>query len=178
MAVRKFIFLLLWALLAGISPAALAANPDDGIFLVDMQRIINESILGKAARNNLEAEAKKRQASLGGAKAELDKMKTDLEKQASVLSAAALDERRAALEKKAREFERAVHDQREELSRKNGAEIEKLVKQINSVVRELAEKGNYKFVMEKDARVVLYADSSLDITDQVLKILDSRKVGL
>ena len=154
------------------------AESDDKVYLVDMQKVINESIIGKAARNSLEAEAKKRQAALAGQKSDLEKIKIEIEKQSSVLSPNALEERRADLEKKAKAFERAVQDDREALSRQNGAEIEKIVKEINQVVQDLAGKDRYKFIIEKDARFVLYSDPHLDISEEVLKTLDSKKVGL
>jgi len=150
------------------------AEEHDALYLVDMQRIISESALGKAAKTSLEGEAKKRQAGLAAQKAELDKLKGELETQASVLSASATEEKRATLEKKAREFERTVQDQREELGRKQSAAIEKIVQQANQAINDLATKGKYKLILEKDSRVVLYSEPSLDITGEVLKAIDSK----
>jgi len=150
------------------------AAESEGIYLVDMQRVISESSLGIAAKSSLESEAKKKQESLGAQKAELDKLKGELQSQAAVLSQAAVDEKKNALEKRARDFERSIQDNREEMMRKQGAAIEKIVAQAQQIIKDLAAENKYKMIIEKDARVVLYADPKLDVTSQVVKALNNK----
>lgn len=146
------------------------------VYLVDVQRVINESIIGKASRNDFEAEVKKSEMKLAQQKGELDKLHGEVDKQASLLSSEALEEKREVLDRRGREFERSVQDQREELSRKNDAEMLHIMSQIQKVVQELAAQGNYPVIMERDPRVVVYADPRLDLTDQVIKQLDAKKL--
>lgn len=157
---------------------ASAAAQTSSIAIVDMQRIIDSSIIGKAARSNVEIEAKKSQAKIGQLKNDLDKGKVELEKQASLLSGAALDERREQLLKRQRELERAVQDAREDLMRRNSAQIGRVVQEIDSVVKSMAQQRRFTFVLEKDQQTLLYADKRLDITEEVIKTLDQKKVAL
>ena len=150
----------------------------DSIYVVDIQRVIDESIIGKAARNNVEADIKKSSLKLEQQKVELDKLRTEIDKQSALLSPDALEGKRDLLSKKEKEFSRAYQDQREEVSKKNGAEIGKVIEQIDKVVKELAGKNNYDFILERDSRFVVYADSKLDLTADVIKILDSEKLKL
>ncbi len=178
MTTKLVLFLTLAIGVFGQSPMLASAQRAADIRIVDMQRLMSESIVGKAARNNIEGEVKKRQAALGAKKMEIDRLKADLDKQAAVLSAAAVEEKRGAFEKTVRDFERTVQDQREEVDRKKASEIGRVVAQIREVVKEMAAQKKYSFILENDTQSVIYSDASLDITDEVLKLLDSKKIGI
>lgn len=159
------------------SSLAHAETSSTKILVVDIQKIIDESIIGKAEKGNVQAQLKKNEARLEVLKKDLARTQGELQKQGGVLSAAALEERREAFLKQEREFRRALEDHREELARKNSVAIEKVVKEIEVVVNQLAKEGDASFVLERDKRFVLFADESLDITQKVIKILDDKKVG-
>lgn len=148
------------------------------IAVVDTQGVLSNSIVGKAAKNNVETELKKGQAKLAQLKADFEKATSDLGKQAAVLSGSALEERKEALEKKRTEYERAAMDLREGVMRKNDVELGKAVKEIESVVSEVAAEGEYTFIFERDRQTVVYASEGIDITDEVIKALDKKKVAL
>ena len=126
----------------------------------------------------MENEAKKREALLTSKRIEIDKLREQIAKQAPVLSSSALEEKRSALEKRARDFDAEVKAQREELERKSSAAIGKVVAQIDGVVKEFGAERGCKMILERDERLVIYAKSGLDITDEVLKALDSKKIGM
>lgn len=148
------------------------------IALVDTQLVLRNSIIGKAAKSDLEARIKKSQAKLEQLKGEFDKQRADVEKQSKILSGAALDARREALGKKQIEIQRAYQDTQEELARANDQELQKVVSEIQEVVKEVAQERKFKFVFEKDRQTVLYGSERIDISEEVVKILDKRKVAL
>lgn len=160
-------------LCAGAAPASA-----ETIALVDTQSVLNQCIIGKAARSNLESRIKAAQAKLAQSKNDFEKQRADLEKQAKVLSGAALESRKEALAKKQVELQRALQDTQEELARVNDQEIGKVVAQIQEVVKEIAKERKYTFVFEKDRQTVLYASDRIDISADVVKILDKKKVAL
>jgi outer membrane protein len=166
---------LMAAIICGLAPVCLA---DISIGVVDVNRVLQESIIGKAARNSIEAEAKKSQGKLAALKGEYDRARADLEKQGALLSGAALEERREKLVKRERELERAVQDAREELSRKNGVQMGKIMQQVDSVVKSIAQERKLAFVLERDVQGVVYADEKLDITKFVVTELDEKKLAL
>jgi outer membrane protein len=159
------------------SAGALSASAEE-IALVDTQAVLNQCIIGKAARSNLEARIKTAQAKLAQLKSDFEKQRADLEKQAKILSGSALEARKEALGKKQVELQRAYQDTQEELARTNDQEISKVVTQIQEVVKELAKDRKYTFVFEKDRQTVLYASDRIDISADVVKILDKKKVAL
>ena len=148
------------------------------IVIIDTQRVITESIIGKAAKNNLEVEIKKGQAKVAALKADFERQRSDLEKQSAILSGSALESRREELERKQVEFQRVFQDIQEKLARSNDAEISKVVSQINEFVKALAQEKEYQFVFERDRKSVLFSSERIDITDEVVKILDKKRVAL
>jgi len=150
----------------------------ENVAIVDTQWVLNQSIVGKAARSNLEGRVKKAQAALGQRKADFDKERAALEKQAKILSGSALESKKEALGKKQVELQRAYQDAQEELAKANEQEIGKVVGEIQAAVKEVAKERNLTFVFEKDRQTVLYASDRIDISADVVKILDKKKVAL
>ncbi len=148
------------------------------VYVIDMQKAVAQSVMGKAAKSTVEAEIKKREAGLQAANAEIVKLKGDLGKQAALLSPEALAVKRDALDKKQKDLERKLQDMREELSKINNRELGKIVREIDVVVKDLAKKNNYKMIIERDPRLVTYINPDYDITEQVIEALDSRKMGM
>jgi outer membrane protein len=167
----------LLALLVALLSCVSVARGED-IAIVDSQLILRESIIGKAAKANLEARIKKSQAKLEQLKGDFERQRADVEKQSKILSGAALEARREALGKKQVEIQRAFQDTQEELARANDQELEKVVSEIQAVVKEVAEEKKFRFVFEKDRQTVLYSSDRIDISEDVVKILDKRKVAL
>ena len=160
------------------SGLASRVEAEEKVAIVDVQRVVNESIVGKAAKSNLEEQINKARQKLAGLKSEFEKQKSELEKQSAILSGSALEQRRDMLSKKQVEFQRAYQDMQQELGKANEKEIGKVIKQINDVVKELADSRGYAFVFEKDRQAVVFASSRIDITQEVIATLDKRKVDL
>lgn len=173
--------LLLISELAWLAPKARAEEAAQQekapMYVVDMERVIAESIAGKAARNTMQEEVKKAERKLQLLKNEVEKLKSDAAKQVNVLSDAAIEERKEAIAKRERDLQRSIEDNREELAKKNDAEMGKVVKRIDEVIKELAESGKYPLIIEKDPRYVVYANSRFDITDVVIGALDSKSTS-
>jgi len=165
-------------LLASLTLAFPSVAFGESIGIVDTQWVLNQSIVGKAARSNLEGRVKKAQAGLGQRKADFDKERMALEKQAKILSGSALESKKEALGKKQVELQRAYQDAQEELAKANEQEIGKVVAEIQSAVKEVAKERNLTFVFEKDRQTVLYTSDRIDISADVVKILDKKKVAL
>jgi len=150
----------------------------DPIYVVDIQRVVNESVIGKAARSNIETEINKKRSVLEKIKLEGDKLKEEIQKQSTLLSAEALRAKQDLYEKKQRELERSYEDQREEIAQKNSEAMGKVIKQINDAVKKIADQNNYKLVIEKDLRVVVFVNDKYDISSEVIKFIDNEKIGL
>ena len=99
---RNYIVLSILIALAAVcvtTQRAAQASQETEIYVVDIQRVINESIEGRAARNNIETEIKKSEVRLAKMKSDLEKNKAELSKQAALLSPAAMEEKNKAVAK-------------------------------------------------------------------------------
>ncbi len=166
------------ALMAHIGVQSAAFAEDNTIYLVDVQRVINECVAGKAARNNVETEIKKSETTVIKMKADLDKMKADLDKQSGLLSSGALEDKKNSIAKAERNLQDTIRSLREEVSAKNNSEISRIISDIDQIIADLAKDGKYPVIMEKDAKWVVYNHPRLDLTDTVIRLMDSKKTGL
>lgn len=147
-----------------------------GVVIVDIQKVLSESVVGKAARSDLEAQLKKGQLKVAEAQSDFDRLRSEFEKQASVLSAAARDEKRETLSKKQRELQRLSEDLRADLARRNEAAMMRVGQQIQGVIDEIAREKGYSFVLERDKQSVVFASERIDITSDVIEVLNTRVV--
>jgi len=166
---------LLFLSVIGFSSQAIAAN--EKILVVDMQRVISESIMGKAAQSDLQSEAKKKEVRLQQRSNQVKEMGEQIEKQSSLLSKDALDQKKQEVMKKQKELERSLADERQEMAKMRDSSLMKVVTEAKKVVNEVAASKGAIVVVEKDPQVVLYANDELDITPEVLKALDSKKLS-
>ncbi len=156
-------------------PQALDQTP---IYVVDINRVLEDSIAGKAARNDLQDEAKHVQARLQKEQANLEVLRKKLTKQSKLLSADALEEKAEKFRDKERALARKVRDQKETLDRESAKRIARIVKDIDVVVTNLAKEKNYPVVLEKDPKVVVFVDDEHDLTKEVIQALDERNTSL
>jgi outer membrane protein len=163
---------------AGVSAEESESVGAESIAIVDVQKVVNETIIGKAAKSNLEREMQKAKVKLSNMQADFEKQKAELQKQSAILSGTALEERREALAKKQREVQTVYQEAQQQLASLNDKEIKKVVDQISEVVNEIADDRDFEFVFEKDRQAVIYASPRIDITQDVIKILDKKKVDL
>ncbi|MBX7143200.1 MAG: OmpH family outer membrane protein [Oligoflexia bacterium] len=161
------------------SPAFTAAEMPaaTAVYVVDMQRVLSESITGKAAQNNFKAEVQKRQLKMEQAQQELAKLQQEIQGQSALLSSQALQEKKERLTQRGREAEREMADMREELTRLNDQQIRKVIAETEAVIKKLSDKNGYQFVISKDESFVVFVDHKYDITDDVLKALDAKTLG-
>lgn len=160
---RLFLSLIAFFLLCGISYAADSATvPPAKIGVVDMQTVATDSDPAKAAKAQMEAKYGKEGAAI-------EKRAKDLEKQAAALKNPKSKEKAredflAALNKLNKDkqnFQRKV--QQDEIKLR-----QEMVTLVFSATYEVARAKGFNFVVDVTAGGVLYADQSMDLTQDVL----------
>lgn len=154
--------------------ASSAASP---IYVVNVQKVIDSSAVGKGAKADIERSATKLKDKLESKKAAVAKMASELEKQKAILSESALEKKLANLREADRDYRRSLEDEREALTKKQRERILEIVEQIREVVAEIADDEDLPFVLERNERFVLYASDHVDITGKVTKRFDEKVVG-
>ena len=142
------------------------------VCVVSMQRVVEGSRIGKAATSSLEADMQKSKSRVEGLKAETEELRENLRKQSAILSAEALESRTLTLQRKERELGVALAEMRQEFLRKNNESVAKVMKQTNSALKELNQEHKCRFVLERGEQFVVYASSRVDLTEDLIKMLD------
>lgn len=140
---------------------------------IDVQKVLNESEAGKKAKNDLETMIKSKQTAIDEKGKTIEKMKSDLEKQASVLSAEARKNKEDELERAIREYQRLVQDSQAEIKKREADLTETILRDIKELVEKIGEENQYTLILEKG--MVLYSSKGIDITDTILKKYNESK---
>jgi len=166
----------IWTIAALAASAAVASAQEIKIATVDLQRTLNECDSGKRAKEEFKGEVDKLQASLQKQKEDLERIKVDAEKKASVLK----DEERKNIEKdyqrRLRDFQRTYKDSQAELQARDNELTAEILREIQEVLIEYGLKSPYNLILEaSNTGVVLYGTKNLDITDQIIEAYNAKR---
>ncbi|MBP1713521.1 MAG: rane protein [Deltaproteobacteria bacterium] len=157
----------------GVSMASMAWSADAiKIGYVDMQKALNQCEAGKDAKKTITEEVEKMQKSFMGKQRELEKLKEDLEKRASVLSENVRREKEKEYQAKLRDMQRLQRDYEEDVRRKDREHTERILRELEIIVKKLGDEGKYTLILERNQPALVYITGSLEITDEVIKIAD------
>lgn len=168
------------ATISGFSMAAVAADTAFKVGYVDMQKAIQTSSAGKKAKTELETEFNRRKKELEKKESDLKKQKEDLEKKQSVLSEEVLAKKQGEFREEMMKYQEFVQKNQMEIQKKERDLTQPILEKLKKVITNLAKEKNYTMILENSANspagsVILYADSSHDLTDEVLKALEKEK---
>ncbi len=142
-----------------------AAVPDvRKIAMVDMQQVLNETKQGKKARKDLETSSLTKQK-------KLDKKRVSMEAEQAKLKNLSGDRLMAAQEKLQRdymEWQSMAMTLQQELAEQEAKMLEKIYLNCQGLVSSIAKEKGLDLVLIRDESTVLYAQSSLDITSDVI----------
>ncbi len=151
-------------------PAAAEVPKLKKLAMVDMQRVLNETKAGKAARDKLEKSSKTKQA-------KFDKKRAALEAEASKLGGLKGQELAAAQEKLQREsfeLQNMLMALESELSEQHNKLLESMYANAQAIVADLAKEKGLDLVLVRDPMTVLYTKDGLDITTDVVQRYDAK----
>ncbi len=158
--------LLLAVLAAGTSRA-------EGIRLavIDVNRILNESEAGQAAKKKMEARYEELKKTLDAKQEEAKKLKEEIDKQKVMLGKEKLKEKEDALQAKVNELRQLSQDGEKEMQARQGELTREVLKVIEVHLDSLVKAEKLDLVLERSAGVVHFAES-LDITKRVLELVN------
>ena len=149
------------------------------VAVVEPQKVLEGTKAGKKIKDSLADYVKTRQRLLDSEADDLKKIEEDLAKQGATLSPAAKQEKETILRQKVTLYQRRVRELEVEVQAKKAEMLSGFTKTIEQVVREIAEKEKISLVMDKGNSeadmLVIFNHPSIDLTDRVIKEVDSRK---
>ncbi|MEW6738313.1 MAG: OmpH family outer membrane protein [Nitrospirota bacterium] len=147
------------------------------IGIVDLLKALNESESGKRAKTDLESLIKSKQASIEEKGKNIEKLRTEFEKQAAIISPEAKKAKEEELERLIRDYQRIVADSQAEVKKKEGELTGEILKDLREMINKIAQEEGYTLILEHAEGLVLYANKSLDLTDKVIKRYNESKAG-
>lgn len=145
---------------------------------------INSEMLLQSAPGAADAREQVNQA-LEGYRAEIQQMAQELEQmirqyeqQELTLSAEAKEQRQQAIRQQQQQYQQRVQQLDQEAGRRQQELIQPLMDEINRVIEAIREEGDYALILDVAAGAIISADPDLDLTEEVLRRLDTGTGGL
>ena len=162
----------IWWLAGVLVASSLSASAQDSkIGYIDTKRITTESGPAKAAQTKLEQEFTKRQKELTEQQSALKSFSEKFERDQPTLSDTQRATRQKEFAEQGRDFQRKQREFQEDLNGRRNEELQQVLDRATKAVKQVAEAEKYDLVIQE----VVYTNNKHDITDKVLKILNSGK---
>jgi outer membrane protein len=162
-----------WLLLClALFPSAGWPEDPPKVGVVDVQRVISESQVGKRAKEKWQAEVKKAEAELLKEKQELERLKGDLDKKGALLRAEEKQDLERQFQRRYRDYLRAVQSSQEELRQRENEMAAQILDGVREVVVEIGKKEAFTLILGQSQ--TLYNGKAIDITDKVIELYNQR----
>lgn len=156
--------------LAAATPAHAAAL--EGVGVVNIPKIMRESKAANSVREQLKNKQKAFQSELDAKEKTLQQEDQELAKQRSNLSQEAFGQKVEAFRQKALGVRQEIQQKRAQLDKGFEGALTKIQDTTLAIVKEVANEKSLKLVVSSST--VLYSDSAMDITPEVLNRLNSK----
>jgi outer membrane protein len=155
-----------------MSYAAITAQAQEiRIGFINTDRIFKEANTAKQAQAKLEQEFSKREKDLNDSGNALKTAVEKFEREAPTLSESQRVSRQKQLGEQDRDFQRKRREFQEELNARKNEEFQLVLERANRVIKQVAEAEKYDLVLQE----AVYINPKHDITDKVLKVINSAK---
>ena len=150
-----------------VCSAATAVQAEVKIGVVSTEVILRDSAAAQAASKKLEQEFSKRDKELNAAGQRLKNDVERFEKNAGTMTEQERIRKQRDLAERDRDFQRRQRELREDFNQRRNEELQKLLRQANTVIKNIAQREKYDLILQE----AIYVNPKIDITDQVLKEL-------
>lgn len=161
------------ALLMSGVPAVGAEQPAPaGVAFVNVQMILSRSTAARDLQAQVEKQRQKYQAEIAERRAELMAQDQELASQRALLSPEVFAEKRREFETRVAEVQRTVQARKKSLDQAYAGGMGQVRQAMIAVISEIARERGINLVLSRGP--VLFADSSLNLSEDVLRRLDEQ----
>ena len=152
----------------------ISLSNENKIVYIDLNMIMNNSIAGKSITSQLENNHKKNISKLKKIEEKLKKEESEIISQKNVLTKEKYEKKIIDLREKAKEFRKKRNENINNLNNQRLQATAKIINLIKPILSEYSEKNSISIIIDK--KNVIIGKTALDITDDILKIVDE-KIG-
>ncbi|MFB1486455.1 MULTISPECIES: OmpH family outer membrane protein [unclassified Thiocapsa] len=149
---------------------ALAA---DVLGYVDMQKVLEESKLGKRIQDQLREEFEPRGQEMAAEEQEIRKLQQSLERDGPLMSAEQVSKQEADVQKRIEAFQEKANGIQQEVLKVQQTKSREIIGPARDSISAVAKKNKVGMVVEPGTSGLLYLDERLDLTAEVIKHLDA-----
>ncbi len=157
------------ALLVVVMLVATSGMAQVNIAVIDIQRVVTDSDAGKEALGNLQKLQDAKIAQGRAIQENMDALREQLSKQRFTLTEAKVAELSKEIEDKGIEMQRFQDDAQRELDEARRSALGGLEERILPVIDQVGKERNMTMIFNKFQSGLVYADESVDITDEVIR---------
>ena len=139
------------------------------IGVVDFQKVLETSNIGKTAQNEINNKGKQMEADLKTRGSEIEELEKKLDRESLVMSKDVREEKQRDLRIKIGDFKSLQQQYTGDFRTLENKIIGKIQKEVVEVVQSIGKKEGYTLIVEKRTGGVVYAPTTIDITDQVIQ---------
>jgi len=144
----------------------------DTPFYLDFRFILNESKAGKEAQNYLKKKLDTGIKALQGKEKALQEEEKKLIQQKKIISAEEYKKKVTSLRGKVAALQKERNDLLQEVSKKRAKAKNELLRTLNPIIKDYMQEKKIRMVVDKKS--LLLADENLDITDDIIGILNKK----
>jgi len=170
-----------WGMAAILAAAVLAAGAADAqgikIAVVDVNKILNESSVGKVAKKKIEARYEELKKKIDEKQEEAKKLKDEIDKQKILLGKEKLKEKEESLSAKVSELRKMTEEAEKEMQARQGEQTREVLKIIEATLDKMVAAEKIDLVLDRTQGGVVHFNPVMDITDRVLEQVNKEKAG-
>ena len=169
MKIRSLLLLIFFIFFSKIS-----LSHEKSIVYIDLNKIMNNSIAGKSITSQLENNHKKNISKFKNIEEELKKEEAEIISQKNVITKEEFEKKIIDLRDKANKFRKERNDNINNLNNQRLEATSKMITLVRPILSEFSDKNSISLIIDK--KNIIIGKTLLDITDDILKIVDE-KVG-
>ena len=140
---------------------------------VDLQKVFTGYKKALESEASFKKEVEKEQVKINALQAEIKKMQADYDKKKDVLKPEEKKKKEEAIKEKIQEFTKKWSEVNKKLDNRRKEIESKRIQEIEDAIKEYGKKHGYSIILDK--RAILYGEDASDLTDEVIKLLNSKK---
>lgn len=147
------------------------------IAVIDVNKILNESEVGKSAKKKIEVRYEELKKRIEAKQEEAKKIKDEIDKQKILLGKEKLKEKEDALAARVSELRQMTQEGEKEMQTRQGEQTREVLKIIEGQLDKVVKAEKLDLVLDKTQGGVVHFVPALDITDKVLGLVNKEKAG-
>jgi outer membrane protein len=155
------------------TPSPAAAQAAIKVAVIDVRRLVTDSVTGKEALARLQKLQNDKIAEAKGKQDEIDALRKKLNDGRLSLADDKIAELEKQLDEKVTDFRRFQEDAEKDFNKTQEQTFADIERQVGPIIEQAGKEGGYTLIFNKFQSGLVYADDSVDITDQIVQRFDA-----